>query len=710
MKRFEDERIMLIHLRPKFIGKRGVILPLTGIIIGAILFIFLAIGVDLRFARGARAKASLHLEEACRQAARQLPNTRNAIDVFQGQMRVFFASKSSGGLGGIPMTRNVNMRIFSPTLSRTLAVAGSVPALNQSACPFSSGGISCRFFGNLNLPPAAAAFPPEPFWNLYGAAGSSRSNIMGDAIGCQLSMQMYSFMGEAATVVSRSAWQLKPRGAGVNQPVSNLPPLGPRQQRGGGLLIGVATEMGVRVKAAGTNVNTRFLLNPTINPVVTPLGAASTAFAGNRQSSNWLGNTLLRSIGVAPATDNLGALELEERRTTCANPAVFVRNTMLTALVERAARGWLRDKTEIVSINPITFNSPTTLITSGEPPTIIVRGGQDLVVPVYQLPALTFKDTRSGIATNLNPVTRGVPNAAQNGDRERFGQLRDCYHVYGAGGGGVARPNDVTIANYVGALSFEPASITNQTEALTPAPNYIPGVTRDWDQNLSSPRGLTAGQTVAMLGGTRYCPSGANLTYPPPGAGSNLTYNCPQPSLRTTTAVPFTDLRPDIINFLDYALSNSLAHPMPGPSNPTNPGVGTLRTFSNYSHVLLFTHVPITPGEIPQIRTRVTALNLNGRFVTVVYIPTNFLDATDTEITRYKQAFLAADPAVPGSQSSQNVVFHIWPRAGGFSVGTEDQEFRTFWSTLLTATGPNNAASRAKWLWLPRLMYEELKF
>jgi hypothetical protein len=101
---------------------------------------------------------------------------------------------------------------------------------------------------------------------------------------------------------------------------------------------------------------------------------------------------------------------------------------------------------------------------------------------------------------------------------------------------------------------------------------------------------------------------------------------------------------------------------------------------------------------------------LNGRFVTVVYIPTNFLDATDTEITRYKQAFLAADPAVPGSQSSQNVVFHIWPRAGGFSVGTEDQEFRTFWSTLLTATGPNNAASRAKWLWLPRLMYEELKF
>lgn len=688
--------------------KRGIILPLTAIIIGAILFMVFAIGVDLRIARGARTKLALHLEEACRQAARQLPNTRNAVDVFQGQMRVFFTPKSAGGLGGLPLTKDYVLKITSPTISRTLSPSGETPAVGQITCPFPNvNGVSCKFFGSLDLPIVAKAFPKEPFWNLYGPGNAKRSNIMGDVVSCELGLKTSSLMGAQSSVIARSTWQLRPRGAGLNQPLSSLPPLGQRQQRGGGLLIGIATEMAVRVKE-GSTINTRFLLNDPFADPVTPLGATANAFRGNRQSTSWSGTPLLQSAAVAPAANNGTALELEEHRANCANPAVFVRNTMLTAIVERASRGWLRDKTEIVSINPIRFGSATTLITSGEPPTTIVRGGEDLVRPIFQLPALTFKDTRGlpATPTNLNPTQRGT--GAQLGDRERFGQLRDCYHVYNNGPGGISRPQDVTIANYAGSVTFEPRPITNQTEALTPAPTYLPGVSLDWEQSLATPRGLTAGQAVAMLGASRYCPTGATLTYPS-SAGVG-TYTCSQPALRTATSTTFTDLRPDIINFLDYALANSLAHPMPGPSNLTTPGNGTLRTFSQFSHVLLFTHVPITDGEVPEIQNRVRALNNAGRFVTVVYIPTNFLDATDTEISRLKRAFSAADPAVAGSQSSQNVVFHIWPRNGGFSLLTQDRDFRSFWSSLLSTTGPNNAASRAKWLWLPRIMYEELKF
>ncbi len=691
--------------------KSGVILPLAAVIAGAIIALIIILGIDTKFAKGARAKASLHLEEACRQAARQLPNTRNALEVFQGQMRVFFTPKSMGGLGGIPLAQNISIKMTSPSFSRVLS-ANPNPFLNETNCPFpNANSIACRFYGNLDRPNVASNFPLEPFWNLTASSKGRRNAIMGDALACELSFDMTSFMHDSTRVMTRSVWQLKPRGAGANKPISDLPILGPRGQHGGGLLIGIATEMGVRLKRTGGAINTRYLLNdPTADPV-TPLGANSNVFRANRVARSWSSISLLPSLAIPPATSNTGNLPLEERRATCANPAVFARNLMLNAIVERASRGWLRDKTEIVSINPIVYGSasPTT---SNEPPTIIVKGGLDLTLAQYELPALTYREIRGGAPTYINPASRGALNTPQNNDRERFGELRDCYYVYNASSGGIIRPYDYTVANYTGTQAFEPTIISRRTEAAQPAPRYDVALTQNWDQTPGSSRALTAGQVVSMLGASRHCPSGPTFSYPPSGSGSPISGSCSESAMRTTTSVPFTDLRPDIINFLDFALTRTRAHASPGPATPTSPGTGTENTFSNFSHVLLFTHVPITELEVTEISNRVRELNILGRYVTVVYIPTNFLDATDTEVTRLKRAFLGADPTIPGSQSSKNIVFHIWPDSSGFSASPslEDREFRNFWSNLISKSTADNALSRAKWLWLPRLMYEELKF
>ena len=703
-------RIMSLELK----HKRGVIVPLTAVILGVVIFIVFALGVDARLAKGSRTKSALHLEEACRQAVRQLPITRNALEVFQGQMRVFLTPKNSGGLGGLPLSKDIELRLVSPTLSRILGNT-STPALNQTPCPFPLAPlIGCRFFGNLNIPAVSVNYPGEPFWNIYAGSQPRRNDVMGDTVACEISMNTRALRGESSGVVARSVWQLKPRGAGNGQPLSTLPIIGARQQRGGGVLIGIATQMGVRLKRTGPPpaINTRFLLNSPAADPVRPFGTTANAFLSNRQSSNWSGSTLLPSSGLAPAPNNAAPLSLEERRATCANPAIFTRNVMLTAIVERAARGWLRDKTEIISINSLTYGGLSAPTTSNEPPTIIVRGGQDLTARQYQLPAVTFREVRGPNATPINPTTRGtgLPSSATV-DRERFGQLRDCFHVYSGGSTGIPRPSDSTLVNYLARVSFEPRVITQQTELLTPAPLYNPASSLDWDQGLASPRPLTAGQAVGMLGATRFCPSGPTHIYPNTGPGGPITGTCTESPMRTSTATPYTDLRPDIVNFLEYAIGNARAHPMPGPANPVTPGPGTELTFSNFSHVVLFTHIPITQAEIPEIATRVRALNSRGRYVTVIYIPTNFLDATVTEIARYKQAFLAANPAIAGSQDSRNIVFQIWPRSSAFGAGglAEDTELRSFWSDLLQQQ-PNNAVARAKWIWLPRLMYEELKF
>ena len=260
------------------------------------------------------------------------------------------------------------------------------------------------------------------------------------------------------------------------------------------------------------------------------------------------------SCGEDPTDPNcLIPSDREQMLAACMNPAIFLRNSLLTTLAELATRhGQLRSNTEVLMVG--TANRLTSgYAQSGGPvalnnPVALVPFGQDLARAQYQLPFVTydggtFEDLDGSgpgldhsLAQSFRPAQGGQIDPWDNGKGaidqasdaaayERLkkhhaliaNQLRYCYHLFhGTAANGKERPMpaDGAIEN----SQFEPVSSRPDAYGLISKARtlaYPQDASDRWDQENpwssnffenSRSRTLNAAELLSVLGAVQKCP------------------------------------------------------------------------------------------------------------------------------------------------------------------------------------------------------------
>ncbi len=254
-------------------------------------------------------------------------------------------------------------------------------------------------------------------------------------------------------------------------------------------------------------------------------------------------------------TSGMNACIMPERAEAlvgCMNPMVLVRNVFLATLLEMAARhGTLRDSVEIFSINPTSRD----YLMKRDPlaghdlyptsPVNVVPFGTDIAQRQYQLPYV-FYDTGPfvsggtsgtaywGLNGPLNPFTDGSPEFRELHSLIA-GQLRNCFHLYHPGFGGLERFRDDMVTTMLDNQDFDPnppfrfptenpnPKLKTTTYEPAPTPSGTPSGTpiatpfppARWDQKINwtgetlsdlEKDFLNAAELVSVLGTTQPCP------------------------------------------------------------------------------------------------------------------------------------------------------------------------------------------------------------
>ena len=513
------------------------------------------------------------------------------------------------------------------------------------------------------------------------------------------------------------------------------------------------------IAASGyTDDHTRFDMNnepllSTLVPNHSPLSTGSSApigFDGQNVPAHFFLNLApTRPFSIGPAFN-----PLDEVRASCMNPLVMARNALLQGIVERAQRSYLRDKLEILVANPyhvpITQRAPATnsnanfyprpqsglanyenvmrnnsyqtyLRDNPNPPTMVLQGGLDSAAVL--LPDGVFTPYVSFNYFDISTQTPVAMNPSATGGNPRDSliarSLRDCDHLYSQANGR-QKPNDATLNNAL----FEPAMLSVFTQVpFTRLGTYAPGLD-PWDRPIVlNPFNLTAGMFVATLGTGQICANGEVQpgSYPPITDPYERQITCQKPDRILNLNLPPSDLRGDLRAALRFVANGTPdayaitgAGFFPGWPRIANP-------FNTTSHILIVTHQRITLGEANVLQRLVDQIMTNqpGRAFTVIYMPTNEIDASSNPafpvtgppplpvlggpppppeyaVDLFRRAFRTSNtwcvgdgsaPAAsrdPSTGSCRNVLIVLAPRAGG--IWNPDVTFRRYWADLIVGT------------------------
>ena len=368
---------------------------------------------------------------------------------------------------------------------------------------------------------------------------------------------------------------------------------------------------------------------------------------------------------------------LDEYLTACMNPAILVRNTFLSTIVELAARhGQLRNMTEILHMNPMHRHPDFYPSDERKPnlPVKLVSFGEDLAKSSFQLPYVFYHSGNPG-SEYPNPLLSGKTyqksgwiNPFQSASASGWspqsnvdvakehsliaGQLRYCHSLYTPG---ALKRYEERLSFLHQGSNFQPGVYEEGWGDVRQRPHTSSANPQFWDQKCQyqgltdcSPEDgakepLTAGELVSILGSTQMCP----YRYEDP----RLCHDTVSANYAGHSSADsyYYELKPDIYGTLRYIFGQDLAIKSPG-IFPLTQNTTAPRPFSssryeiaqnlNSSVLLLFHESPLVDAEgdgsqpsIADIQDMVEYMLLSGadaglptkiRPITVVYMPTTY--------------------------------------------------------------------------------------
>ena len=488
------------------------------------------------------------------------------------------------------------------------------------------------------------------------------------------------------------------------------------------------------------------------------------------QTRNYDGQStfFVEDHGEATEAQGLILSQREERMYACMNPAILVRNLFLQSLVEFAARtGNLRRSTEILVANPYSrqVSSRNSVPDSAkwQAATVVVPFGADLTQRAYQLPFVFFDGGVDGaVPADFGPF-RGIVNPFQTQAESTrpihaliARQLRDCYHLYhldtiqdGYPLRGLHRPDltdrfDGVGFSYPGGFSAETpyryhaVLYENQGPLLAMHDQGCPWNPPEFQGACGTAplgnRALNAAELVSILGSVQSAPAPFTLE-----SGTSFEKFWPlQSGLDEPTDAP-RELRGDLLGALSALLRTDSGGPLAGKAIPS-PGIFPSMTVdgkpelksvgapaSAKTHVVLVLSQRISNSEKDAIRTLFRSYpELRDRGMTIVYIPTNSVDASDEAISRIGDAFYVGEliragmmVGMPESVSGR-VLLVLSPYASRYSSNPnyhfididphlEWKDFRHYWNDQITSPTDNPYVAALD-LFSDRILASGMKF
>lgn len=703
-------------------AERGVLVPITAVIIFVIIFIVIVFAVDVTRVKSARAKADTLASDWCKQGAQFLPFTAKAVDVVANlagpELNPFsFASISRVSIVSLTPDLNFPMGVGdNPFLQGPVAIPGN------TSCPV------CEFIGDPTAGDAPNFFPSS-FWTIDTPQG---------AIGCIVEMDVDTIFSSQRVASSKAAHGYRVRGA---QPVTgDFKPI----------IIGIDPTLEMRNEQRfrfGATVGGQPNFANTDYDALTNAGL--TAFQWNRPiyPEPTTTKTLVQTtapVGAQRAVSIMG----------CNNPFLSVRNTLLESIVDRLSRFWFtRANTQIVVIPPQnadgTPNLPN-LVTIGASSTGgDYLSGDDLTAPIFQLPYINF---------SLNPASANFANFAtinsgsfvnhlcpfqtcagaaplQEQSRRTIGVLRDCYHANMGGAsigrGGYITFEDTTLANaslYANTQYYEPPEFEARNAVNVNGYNNLDF----WEQLDPGVVGISATELVRNLGRVEECPN-------------NQAGTCAKPVQVNDPALAPSGLLGDIETFFKYVRGLSNGYPFPGllvsPApviyDPAASAIGNPEDATNprRSNILLVLSKRLNPAQLNAIRTQVLGLTAQQE-LTVVFIPTTLADM-DNEATLSPPIDPLSSTAVQNMLFAFNATLYSDPTPGNklfllapgsnpltslctgplnsVAAGQDNLCFRQYWQGLLlpddVGSGPfaPSISAIAEEILQNRLLQKEIK-
>lgn len=454
--------------RKVLLNEKGVIIPILAVM-GVVIFIFLGLlGIDSARVQNETASLRAEANNICYNLLDYLPIQASAASYFAGrvnQFQVVFDTQSK---------RLLRARLSIPTQATEPAVGGSFyPTSFSSAGQFAteSAGIipySSTTVGpidstvkdlcsSLNPPPRGSLSATDPGCTAgpfctqlddlnHGGGTRNRCVFQGDIIGtandypsgsaaspnsvrfpnslmsnvshagntaiCELEAEVDSLIPGLASaaflkrnILARVGYRIPAQGY---FDASSTPPTFafPNDIPAAGLTIAVAPHMTTWTNASFAGSDSRFLFSGysgtfnNYNPL-TP----HTIFTGNSGTSiNGPDSTTLLN-GPLPNPDK------DELAIHCTNPAVLVRNSLLSSLIELASRhGQFRNLTEFLLVGTQHRDPPAAnqIQPVSNNPTLLVPFGYDLAGQSFQLPFITYYSGSDTIPGGISIPTEFV--------------------------------------------------------------------------------------------------------------------------------------------------------------------------------------------------------------------------------------------------------------------------------------------------------------
>lgn len=629
---------------------RGVILPLLAIILFSIITVFIVLGINARTVKYATISLRTAANDMCASvAASMIPpsnaaftlsdSLNNLIDPASGAIpprtqltraRIILPTMPGNGdfaqprgFGGAPTFQDWND--YLPMIRGNVGAESGVDICSLISCSAGDfcttpGGspTRCLFqgdvysaLGNESLPngdgspgpivPLSSKYP-ETLWNNLASAGN--------VVACELEAKVSTFFTTDAEYISARVVQWIPAAGKYYFDGASPVPIfdkgsapAPDNPFVPGLSIAIATEM-------TTSASLQRFQFPGGFPAY--YQSPVNTFTGPSVGQEFT-DSPIDYVTVIPAPP-----DPVEARAACINPAILVRNTFVSSIVEYASRhGHFRNSTEILHVNPqhrnVWTGSPpvpnvAAVQTYPNYPAKIVRLGDDLAQRKFEIPYIFYFggivadppgaawqpdfEAQARIPTEfgapigsgdlfqdgfINPFVSsgsapfgGAANGGSNWNTEiqqhhsrLASQLRSCYHLY-------SEMNRHHLDKIPYAAGLEP-NIYDRGDPLRPGGSYTPGQPLDQNCPWASPpgaggcgaafgnsRSLTAAEVVAALGSTQQCPYPVDT-----GIGGlcakppPIGATGPGPNLSVSTF----DLRPDLIGTMRYLAGKPIAVP-----------------------------------------------------------------------------------------------------------------------------------------------------